>query len=270
MGLRRLSGAQEHYHAGHDDEDGHPALQGHPFTKEELPDQRDEHVAEAVERHDLRELLAAVQVEAEEQEEEDQRTAGPEAPFGDQEPELAGARPAAECEAPDVHERRPEKVGAGQPAGDGCQDEEQHTLHDDQRTPRLAELPGPDAKQSITRAFVLVLVAIALGLGGLYLVRAALVDVGGIRIGSAAALPHLWELVQDWRFWAGGVLILVILLISLELYGSEELSKVVPLYSLSYVVVAVIGLVFLDERVTLQRWIGILAIITGVVVVLRS
>ena len=114
------------------------------------------------------------------------------------------------------------------------------------------------------------LTAIVLGLAGLYLVRAALVDVGGFTLGSASALPHLAELALDWRFWAGGALIFTIMLISLELYGSEELSKVVPLYSLSYVLIALIGQLFLDERVTLQRWAGIFTIVTGVVVLLRS
>ena len=126
------------------------------------------------------------------------------------------------------------------------------------------------AQPPIRRAFLLVLTAIVLGLVGLYLVRAALVDVGGFTLGSASALPHLAELALDWRFWAGGALIFAIMLISLELYGSKELSKVVPLYSLSYVLIALIGQLFLDERVTLERWVGIVTIVTGVVVLLRS
>lgn len=128
----------------------------------------------------------------------------------------------------------------------------------------------PTVSQPMRRAFVLVLLAIACGLTGLYLVRAALVDAGGFTLGSADALGHVPQLVTDWRFLVGGGLILVILLISLELYGSEELSKVVPLYSLSYVFIALIGQLFLDERVTVQRWIGIVTIVTGVVVLLRS
>lgn len=122
----------------------------------------------------------------------------------------------------------------------------------------------------IRRAFLLVLAAIVCGLAGLYLVRAALVDVGGFTLGSASAWGHLAELARDWRFWAGGALIFIILLISLELYGSAELSKVVPLYSLSYVLIAVIGQVFLHEHVTVQRWLGIVTIVAGVVVLLRS
>jgi len=135
---------------------------------------------------------------------------------------------------------------------------------------RLPTPPSQAGAQPIKRVFLLVLTAIVLGLAGLYLVRAALVDVGGFTLGSASALPHLAELTLDWRFWAGGALLFTIMLISLELYGSEELSKVVPLYSLSYVLIALIGQLFLDERVTLQRWVGIVTIVTGVVVLLRS
>jgi uncharacterized membrane protein len=129
---------------------------------------------------------------------------------------------------------------------------------------------APITARPMRRAFVLVLLAIACGLAGLYLVRAALVDAGGFRLGSADAVGHIPQLATDWRFLVGGALILVILVISLELYGSEELSKVVPLYSLSYVFIALIGQLFLDERVTAQRWVGIVTIITGVVVLLRS
>jgi drug/metabolite transporter (DMT)-like permease len=122
----------------------------------------------------------------------------------------------------------------------------------------------------MTRALILMLVAIGSGLGGLYLVRAALLEVGGFTLGSTGSLSNLPKLARDGRFWAGGALIAIVLLISLDLYGNEELSKVVPLYSLSYVLIALVGHVFLDEQVTVQRWIGILVIVTGVVVLLRS
>jgi drug/metabolite transporter (DMT)-like permease len=120
------------------------------------------------------------------------------------------------------------------------------------------------------RALTLVLTSIGCGLGGLYLVRSALVDVGGFTLGSPTAARQLRRLAFKRRFWAGGALILVVLLVSLDLYGSEELSKVVPLYSLSYVLIALIGQLFMGERVTLLRWTGILTIVTGVVLLLRS
>jgi drug/metabolite transporter (DMT)-like permease len=121
----------------------------------------------------------------------------------------------------------------------------------------------------VTRLVLLVLTAIGCLLGGTYLIRVAIVDVGGFRLG-ATARRQLKRLVGEWRFWSGGALIALVLLISLDLYGSQDLSKVVPLYSLTYVLIAVIGQVFLDEQVTLQRWIGIVTIVMGVAVVVRS
>jgi drug/metabolite transporter (DMT)-like permease len=121
----------------------------------------------------------------------------------------------------------------------------------------------------MTRALLLVLTAIALGLGGLYLVRSALVEVGGFSVLSGGPPRQLLRLMAHWRFWLGGLLVAGVLLISLDLYGSEELSRVVPLYSLSYVLIALIGQLFLGERVTVQRWAGILTIVCGVVVLLR-
>ena len=129
---------------------------------------------------------------------------------------------------------------------------------------------GAPSGASVQRAFVLVLTAIVCGLGGLYLVRAALVGAGGFSLAEPASWRHLPALALDWRFWAAAALVIVVLLISLDLYGSEELSKVVPLYSLSYVLIALIGQAFLHEQVSLQRWIGIVTIVAGVVVLLRS
>ena len=117
---------------------------------------------------------------------------------------------------------------------------------------------------------LLVMTSVACGTGGLYLVRAALAEVGGFRLGVAGGTRQLRRLTREARFWAGGLLVSVVLLISLDLYGSEELSKVVPLYSLSYVLIALIGRLFLNERVTLKRWSGIAMIVAGVVVLLYS
>ncbi len=122
----------------------------------------------------------------------------------------------------------------------------------------------------MVRTLLLMLLAIGFGLGGTYLIRAALVDVGGFTVGSRTAARQLRRLTSKRRFWAGGGLIGATLVVSLDLYGNQDLSKVVPLYSLSYVLVALIGRLFLGERVTLRRWIAILVIVAGVVVLVQS
>jgi len=119
------------------------------------------------------------------------------------------------------------------------------------------------------RPLMLVLASMACGLTALYLFRSALLDVGGFRLTAPTAFQQFARLLGEWRFWAGGVLLIAVLLISLDLWN-EELSKVVPLYSLSYVIIAVVGKLFLDEHVSLIRWVGIVAIVGGVLLLQRS
>jgi len=117
---------------------------------------------------------------------------------------------------------------------------------------------------------VLILISITLGILALLLWRSALADIGGFQLEMATGGRQLLKLVADWRFWVGVVLLLGVVLISLELYGNEELSRIVPLYSMSYVIIALVGKFYLGEDVTAVRWAGIAAIIVGVFILARS
>jgi methionyl-tRNA formyltransferase len=127
--VARSSGLQEDHDASDDRGDAEPALYRDALAEEQLSDQRDQDVAEAVQRHDLREVFAAVEVEAHEQHDQDERTARPKAPLHDEAPELARGGRAAEPEAADVHERRTHEVHASQSRGDRRQHQEERPDH---------------------------------------------------------------------------------------------------------------------------------------------
>ena len=116
------------------------------------------------------------------------------------------------------------------------------------------------------RAPTLIVIAVALGLIATLLWRAALVEVGGVELGSGT-VSQLVTLAGTWKFWLGVVALLAVMVITLDLYSSEDLSRVVPLFSLSYLGVALIGRYHLGETVTAGRWIGIAFIVVGVAVV---
>lgn len=122
----------------------------------------------------------------------------------------------------------------------------------------------------MVRPVILILISITFGLIGLLLWRSALTDVGGFRLETASIGPQLAKLLATWKFWLGALTFVGIVLISLDLWANEELSQVIPLYSLSYVALALIGHFFLGEDVGPQRWAGILAIVAGVVLLVRS
>jgi uncharacterized membrane protein len=62
-------------------------------------------------------------------------------------------------------------------------------------------------------------------------------------------------------------LLIVWLLSRMTLLSWADLSYVLPVTSLGYVLVALLGRWLLDERITATRWAGILLIVAGVALV---
>jgi drug/metabolite transporter (DMT)-like permease len=68
--------------------------------------------------------------------------------------------------------------------------------------------------------------------------------------------------------WLGVAMMAIGFFSLLAVFSFENVSFVVPVTALSYVVGALGGRFFLGERVNLQRWIGILLVCAGVTLVL--
>jgi len=77
---------------------------------------------------------------------------------------------------------------------------------------------------------------------------------------------YIGALFQPWV--ALGVVLLIVWQLSrMALLSWADLSYVVPVTAVGYVVVALLGRIFLDERITMARWAGIVLIVAGVALV---
>ena len=86
---------------------------------------------------------------------------------------------------------------------------------------------------------------------------------------SASPLEYLQIFANPWI--DGGVLLLIVWFASqLSLLSWSDLSYVLPITGASYVLTAVLGKVFLHEFVSISRWLGILAISIGVILVIGT
>lgn len=96
-----------------------------------------------------------------------------------------------------------------------------------------------------------------------------LLTMGLHRVGSLlgrSALVYITSLFNP--LVAAGVALLSIWMLShMTLLSWADLSYVVPVTSLGYVLTAVVGRVFLHEQVSWQRWGGVLLIVLGVILV---
>jgi uncharacterized membrane protein len=89
------------------------------------------------------------------------------------------------------------------------------------------------------------------------------------RLVSLSPWAYIQALFDPWV--AAGVLLLIVWLLShMTLLSWADLSYVLPVTSVGYVLAAVVGQVFLNEQITVTRWAGILLIMTGVAIVGRT
>ena len=111
---------------------------------------------------------------------------------------------------------------------------------------------------------ILAAVVVLTNVGGNVLLSQGMKEVG--QTVTASVLPYILAMANPWV--ASGIFLLILWLLSeLTLLSWADLSYVLPVTSVSYVLTALIGKLALHEYVSLMRWLGIGLISIGVVVV---
>jgi drug/metabolite transporter (DMT)-like permease len=118
------------------------------------------------------------------------------------------------------------------------------------------------------RDFALFTVIVAAGTGGELCVSRAMKSVGEATSFRPADIARfvLRAFRQPWM-WAGISMMALAFFALLGALSLYNVSFVVPVTALSYVAGAFGGIAFLHERVSFQRWMGVLLVAIGVALV---
>jgi drug/metabolite transporter (DMT)-like permease len=118
------------------------------------------------------------------------------------------------------------------------------------------------------RDFALFAVIVAAGTGGELCVSRAMKSVGEATSFRPAEIVRVVVRAfrQPWM-WAGISMMALAFFALLGALSMYNVSFVVPVTALSYVAGALGGIVFLHERVSFQRWMGVLLVAIGVTLV---
>jgi uncharacterized membrane protein len=118
------------------------------------------------------------------------------------------------------------------------------------------------------REALLLFFVVAAGTGGELCVTRAMKHVGEVTDFRPVALVRviLGALKVPWM-WAGVAMMALAFFSLLAMLSIENVSFVVPVTALSYAAGALGGVVFLGERVSGRRWVGVFLVCIGVTLV---
>ena len=86
----------------------------------------------------------------------------------------------------------------------------------------------------------------------------------------ASAVVFLKAVLSSPFLWAGLLTVAAVFIIWSTILSRIDLSVAVPIASFSYILVPLVSIIFLHERITIIRWVGIFFILAGVILVSLS
>ena len=118
---------------------------------------------------------------------------------------------------------------------------------------------------------VFLFLIVAAGTGGELCVSRAMKTVGEVHDFRPAALARfVGRAIRVGWMWMGIAMMTIAFFSLLTMLSMENVSFVVPVTALSYAAGAFGALIFLRERISPQRWIGVLLVCIGVTLVWLS
>jgi drug/metabolite transporter (DMT)-like permease len=119
--------------------------------------------------------------------------------------------------------------------------------------------------------FLFLFVIVAAGTGGELCVSRAMKVVGEVHDFRPVALfQFVLRAIRVGWMWIGIAMMTLAFFALLAMLSIENVSFVVPVTALSYAAGAFGAMVFLHERISRQRWIGVLIVCIGVTLVWLS
>ena len=121
------------------------------------------------------------------------------------------------------------------------------------------------------REAIFLFIIVVVGTGGELCISRAMKVVGEVHdFRPSAILRFVCRAIRVGWMWTGIALMTVAFFSLLAMLSIENVSFVVPVTALSYAAGAIGALLFLRERISPQRWLGVLIVCLGVTLVWLS
>ena len=115
---------------------------------------------------------------------------------------------------------------------------------------------------------LLILTSVLMNSGGQLLMRKGMLALGTLENNTLTHIASM--MLTSFWLWTAMICYALSVIIWMIVLSRVEVSYAFPLGSIGYVIVALAGYFFLGEQVTTMRFVGILVICLGVLIVSRS
>jgi multidrug transporter EmrE-like cation transporter len=122
-----------------------------------------------------------------------------------------------------------------------------------------------------TKTYVLLFLLVLLGSVGNTILSKGMKDAGDLDISHYASLAAgATRVVTSGTIWIGIAMMLGFMVCHMLVLSWADYSFVMPFSAIAYALVPLLGHLFLHEQVSTARWIGIVLIVLGVILINRT
>jgi drug/metabolite transporter (DMT)-like permease len=122
-----------------------------------------------------------------------------------------------------------------------------------------------------TKTYVLLFLLVFLGSVGNTILSKGMKDVGDLDISHLSAIEAgTARVLSSGTVWLGIMLMLLFMVCHMLVLSWADYSFVMPFSAIAYGLVPLLGYLFLGEYVSASRWIGIILIFLGVLLINRT
>jgi uncharacterized membrane protein len=122
-----------------------------------------------------------------------------------------------------------------------------------------------------TKTYILLFLLVLLGSAGNTILSKGMKDIGDLDVSHLAAVEAgAARVLSSGTIWAGILLMLLFMVCHMLVLSWADYSFVMPFSAIAYALVPLLAYLFLGEHVSAARWIGILLIFLGVLLINRT
>ena len=122
-----------------------------------------------------------------------------------------------------------------------------------------------------TKTYILLFLLVVLGSVGNTILSKGMKDAGDVDIARLSALAaSAARVLTSGTIWLGIAMMLAFMVCHMLVLSWADYSFVMPFSAIAYALVPLLGYLFLHEQVSAARWVGIVLIVLGVVLINRT